>query len=91
MYTSAPQHTRKNTHRRRRFVEYTYMYIVFVLMVTDNNILIIAGPYTICPYCHMYNLGFMIGLVYDVQRYFQQYFSHIVAVSFIGGGNRSNR
>ena len=26
---------------------------------------------------------------YDVQRNFQQYFSYIVAVSFIGGGNRS--
>jgi len=28
-------------------------------------------------------------LVYGVYRYFQQYFSYIVAVSFIGGGNRS--
>jgi len=26
---------------------------------------------------------------YDVLRHFQQYFSYIVAVSFIGGGNRS--
>ena len=31
------------------------------------------------------------GLGYDVQRHFQQYFSHIVAVSCIGGGNRSAR
>ena len=28
-----------------------------------------------------------ICLVYGVQRHFQQYFSYIVAVSFIGGGN----
>jgi len=28
------------------------------------------------------------GLVYGVQRHFQQYFSHIMAVSFILGGNR---
>jgi hypothetical protein len=27
------------------------------------------------------------GLVYGVLRHFQQYFSYIVAVSFIGGGN----
>ena len=26
-------------------------------------------------------------MVYGVQRHFQQYFSHIVAVSFTGGGN----
>ena len=32
-------------------------------------------------------IGF--GLVYGVKRHFQQYFSYIVAVSFIGGGNRS--
>jgi len=29
--------------------------------------------------------------VYGVYRHFQQYFSYIVAVSFIGGGNRSTR
>ena len=28
---------------------------------------------------------------YNVQRHFQQYFSYIVAVSFIGGGNQSTR
>jgi hypothetical protein len=28
---------------------------------------------------------------YGVKRYFQQYFSYIVAVSFIGGGNRRTR
>ena len=31
---------------------------------------------------------FRLGLVYGVQLHFQQYFSYIVAVSFIGGGNR---
>ena len=31
----------------------------------------------------------MILMVYGVYRHFQQYFSYIVAVSFIGGGNRS--
>jgi hypothetical protein len=30
-------------------------------------------------------------LVYGVQRHFQQYFSYIVAVSFIDGGNRSTQ
>ena len=30
-------------------------------------------------------------LVYGVSRHFQQYFSYIVAVSFIGGGNQSTR
>jgi len=29
--------------------------------------------------------------VYGVQRHFQQYFSDIVAVCFIGGGRRSTR
>jgi len=28
---------------------------------------------------------------YGVKRYFQQYFSYIVVVSFIGGGNWSTR
>jgi hypothetical protein len=28
-----------------------------------------------------------LGLVYGVKRHFQQYFSYIVVVSFIGGGN----
>jgi hypothetical protein len=28
---------------------------------------------------------------YDVERYFQKYFSYIVLASFIGGGNRSTR
>jgi len=30
-------------------------------------------------------------MVYGILRHFQQYFSSIVAVSFIGGGNRSTR
>ena len=29
-----------------------------------------------------------VGLVYGVKRHFQQYFSYIGVVSFIGGGNR---
>jgi hypothetical protein len=29
--------------------------------------------------------------VYGVKRHFQQYFSYIVAVSFIDGGNRTSR
>jgi hypothetical protein len=35
---------------------------------------------------------FMIGHCYGygVKRHFQQYFSYIVTVSFIGGGKRSN-
>ena len=30
-------------------------------------------------------------MVYSASCHFQQYFSYIVAVSFIGGGNQSNR
>jgi hypothetical protein len=30
-----------------------------------------------------------IGLVYGVERHFQQYFSNIMTVSFIGEGNQS--
>jgi hypothetical protein len=30
-----------------------------------------------------------IGLVYGVERHFEQYFSNIMTVSFIGGGNQS--
>jgi len=30
-------------------------------------------------------------MVYGVQCHFQQYFSYIMAVSFIGGGNRSSQ
>ena len=36
-----------------------------------------------------HSLGGVRG--YSVQRHFQQYFSHIVAVSLIGGGNQSTR
>jgi len=36
-------------------------------------------------------LSVWFGLVYGVQRHFQQYFSYIVAVSFIVGGSRSTR
>jgi hypothetical protein len=38
----------------------------------------------------MYGWGrwFGLGLVYGVQSYFQQYFSYIVTVRSIGGGNR---
>jgi len=32
-----------------------------------------------------------LGLVYGVLRHVQQYFSYIVAVSFIGEGNQSTR
>jgi len=31
------------------------------------------------------------GLVYGVEHHFQQYFSYTLAVSFIGGRNRSTR
>ena len=36
-------------------------------------------------------LGTHFGLVYGVYRHFQQYFNYIVAVSFIGGGNRNTQ
>jgi len=33
----------------------------------------------------------LVGWFYGDKRHFQQYFSYIVAVSFIGGGNRSTQ
>jgi len=35
------------------------------------------------------NIFWLVGLVYGVYRHFQQYFSYIVVVSFIVGGNWS--
>ena len=35
------------------------------------------------------SIPFALDLGYGVQRHFQQYFSYIVAVSFIGGENLS--
>jgi len=37
------------------------------------------------------NISFYMVWVYGVSRHFQHYFSYIVAVSFIGGGNRRTR
>jgi hypothetical protein len=37
------------------------------------------------------SIPFALDLGYGVQRHFQQYFSYIMAVSFIGGRNRSAR
>jgi hypothetical protein len=37
------------------------------------------------------SLLFVVCLFDGVYRHFQQYFSYIVAVSFIGGGNRRAR
>jgi hypothetical protein len=41
---------------------------------------------------NLFLAAFLVALgiveVYGVLRHFQQYFSYIVAVSFIGGGNR---
>jgi len=34
---------------------------------------------------------YVCWVFYGVQPHFQQYFSYIVVVSFIGGGNRSTR
>jgi hypothetical protein len=39
----------------------------------------------------MVRFNLFLCLVYGVKRHFQQYFSYIVAVSFIGGGNRNTR
>jgi len=41
--------------------------------------------------CNMSSQLFKYGCGYGIQRHFQQYFSYIVVVSFIGGGNRSTR
>jgi hypothetical protein len=41
--------------------------------------------------CIIYLLLVVYGDGYGAIRHFQQYFSYIVAVRFIGGGNRSTR
>jgi hypothetical protein len=41
-----------------------------------------------CTLVNANELSVYGGLVYGVERHIQQYFSYIVAVSFIGGGNR---
>ena len=38
-----------------------------------------------------YIIKLIVCLCYGLQRHFQQYFSYIVTVSFIGGGNRRTR
>ena len=38
-----------------------------------------------------YNLTALTFQGYGVQRHFQQYFSHIVAISINGGGNQSTQ
>jgi len=43
------------------------------------------------PSCVQFKKQKIGWLVHGVKRHFQQYFSYIVAVSFIGGGNRSTR
>jgi hypothetical protein len=43
---------------------------------------------TLCEKVCVCDLLNRVGLVYGVKRHFQQYFSYIGVVSFIGGGNR---
>ena len=43
------------------------------------------------PKHHSCQVLFKLGLAQVYSAYFQQYFSHIVAVSFIGGENRNTR
>jgi hypothetical protein len=38
----------------------------------------------------LYLVGWLVGWFMVFLRHFQRYFNYIVAVSFIGGGNRSN-
>jgi hypothetical protein len=42
-----------------------------------------------CSYDRFPTLPAKVGLVWFGLTHFQQYFSYIMAVSFIGGGNRS--
>jgi hypothetical protein len=35
------------------------------------------------------NEGVMVRVIVSIQRHFQQYFSYIVTISFIAGGNQS--
>ena len=53
------------------------------MITTIHNIFII--------YIKVYIYEGVKGYGYSIYRRFQQYFSYIVVVSFIGGGNRSTQ
>ena len=55
-------------------------------ILTDYLYMIYCYPMTI-KICDFHSCP--LGLFYGVWRHIQQYFSYIMAVSFIGGGNRS--
>ena len=60
-----------------------FVFCLFLLVITFSVILMI---YFCVIFKHFTNLQ-----SYGVKRHFQQYFSYIVEVSFIDGGNRSTR
>ena len=63
------------------------VYIIIIIRGKILNIIIKSIYVTRKPYW----FELVCWLVYGVQRHFQKYFSYIVAVSFITGGNQSTR
>jgi hypothetical protein len=65
-----------------------YLYTVFPL-ISQSYLFCLDDEYT--DMCFIFAIGFGLVWFHGVRRHFQQYFSYIVAVSFIGGGNRRTR
>jgi hypothetical protein len=89
-----------HTHKRYIFVQYfhyshhlllKYMRKVTCICVLWLSILPLSTIFFIefwkCSECDI----FLFYILFIINRHFQQYFSYIVAISFIGGGSRSTR
>ena len=64
----------------------------FTIMSTlSNNACIFLKCYEketlIYWFNHIFHIGWLVGWFYDDYRHFQQYFSYIMRISFIGGEN----
>ena len=55
-------------------------------VIYSGKVCVLTPNAQVCMICRVFGLGYGYG----VKRHFQQYFSDIVEVSFIGGRNRSN-
>jgi len=72
--------TRVNIKRHEAIVPYNSVFDV-ALYFCSSDALFVSHP----------SVYFWFGLVYGFERHCQQYFSYIVAVSFISGRNRCTR
>ena len=64
---------------------------MFIGFLWRNSIIFFNSAVILDFFCTFHCKLVWFGLVYDVSRHFQQYFSYIVAVSCIGEGNLSTR